>query len=334
MSPNEQAAGAHAPAPPRMRAAEYVRMSTEHQQYSTENQARRDPRVRGEARHRDRRGPTPTRARAASASTGATPSSELIDATSQSGQADFQVDPGLRRQPMGPLPGRRRERLLRVHLQARRHPGRLLRRAVRERRLAGVDDRQERQARDGGRVQPRALGQGVRGPVPADRARLPPRRPRRVRASAHAGRRARASRRPSSPAASRRASRPTASILVPGPTEEVRRRPPDVPAVRRGRPERARDRRTASTRGASPTDLGGDVDAGDGPPGADQREVHRQQRLQPRLLQAEEDSALRTRPTCGSESDGAFEAIVAADVVLHRQGIMLEHVPAASATRS
>ena len=38
MSPTEHSSDAHLPAPPRMRGAEYVRMSTEHQQYSTENQ--------------------------------------------------------------------------------------------------------------------------------------------------------------------------------------------------------------------------------------------------------------------------------------------------------
>ncbi len=84
----------------------------------------------------------------------------------------LQGDPRLRRQPLGPLPGRRRERLLRVHLQARRHRRPLLRRAVRERRQPGVDHHQEREARDGRRVQPRAVGQGLQGPVPADRTRL------------------------------------------------------------------------------------------------------------------------------------------------------------------
>lgn len=37
--PSDIAMGEQQPMPTRMRAAEYVRMSTEHQQYSTENQA-------------------------------------------------------------------------------------------------------------------------------------------------------------------------------------------------------------------------------------------------------------------------------------------------------
>ena len=275
------------PTPPK-RAAQYVRMSTEHQQYSTENQA---DVIREYA---ERRGFEIVRTYADEGKSGlrvdGRERAQAADRRRRDRHSRLRGHPRLRRQPLGPLPGRRRERLLRVHLQARRYRGALLRRAVRERRQPGLDHRQGRQAGDGGRVQPRAVGQGVQGPVPADRARLPPGRARRVTGCAacsidqHGRAEGRARH-----AASRRACRPIASS--------------SCPARPRRRRSSARSTSCSSTRASSsarsPSILNARgivdrprpaVDPRHGPPGADQREVHRQQRLQPRLVQAEEEA--------------------------------------------
>ena len=112
-----------------VRAAQYVRMSTEHQKYSTENQAD------AMQQYAARRGIEIVRTYADEGKSGLRLDGrdalkQLIDDVQTDGR--FLDHPCLRRQPLGPLSGRRRERLLRVHLQARRHQRAVLRRAVRE----------------------------------------------------------------------------------------------------------------------------------------------------------------------------------------------------------
>jgi len=102
-----------------------VRMSTEHQQYSTENQAAK---IREYASQRQ---------------------IEIIRTYADAGKSGLRIDgrealqrllkdvengdPGFRMilvydvKPLGALPGRRRKRVLRVPLPSRRHPGRVLR---------------------------------------------------------------------------------------------------------------------------------------------------------------------------------------------------------------
>ena len=193
--------------PPPVRAAQYVRMSTEHQQYSTENQAEA---IREYAA---RRGLEIVRTYADEGKSGLRLEGRdalqrLIDDV-ESGGADFQVilvydvsrwgrfqdaDESAYYEYICKRAG------IAVHYCAEQfeNDGRPV-----------VDHRQGRQAGDGRRVQPRAVGQGVRRPVPADRARLPAGRHRRLRAPAHA-RRSRTGRRWGCFApASRRACRPT-----------------------------------------------------------------------------------------------------------------------------
>ena len=162
----------------RCRAAQYVRMSTEHQQYSTENQA---DVIREYAA---KRGYEIVRTYADDGKSGlkmeGRDSLKAHDRRRADRQRRFRRDPGLRRQPMGSVPGHRRERLLRVPLQAGRDRRPLLRRAVRERRRPGCHDHQERQAGDGGRVQPGAVVEGLQGPVQAHRTGLPPGRASRL----------------------------------------------------------------------------------------------------------------------------------------------------------
>ena len=113
-----------------VRAAQYVRMSTEHQKYSTENQAE------AMQQYAAQRGIEIVRTYADEGKSGL--SLEGRDALKQliedvqTKKADFYDHPCLRRQPLGTVSGRRRERLLRIHLQARRHQRAVLRRAVRE----------------------------------------------------------------------------------------------------------------------------------------------------------------------------------------------------------
>ncbi|MGD3045673.1 recombinase family protein [Xanthomonas oryzae] len=133
---------------PVFRAAQYVRMSTEHQQYWTENQG---DKIREYAA---RRNIEIVRTYADEGKSGlridGRQALQQLIADVQAGTTNFPDHPRLRREPLGSLPGRGRKRLLRVHLPPRRDSGRLLRRAVRERWLARVDHRQGRQARDGG----------------------------------------------------------------------------------------------------------------------------------------------------------------------------------------
>ena len=124
----------------------------------------------------------------------------------------------------------------------------------------------------------------------ADRAGLPAGRRRRVWAAAHVDRPDRGHQRRAWRAASTRASRPTGWSSCRAPTNEV-----DTSSAR----STARSCTTAQPRRRSPTmlnargvrhRLGRAMDAGHGPPDPDQREVHRQQRLEPRLLQAQEEA--------------------------------------------
>ena len=147
--------------------AQYVRMSTEHQKYSTENQAEIIAPVRRPAGVRDRpdlrgRGkerPANRRSRRPSAA----------DRRRARRVSRLRGRSRLRRQPLGPVPGRRRERLLRVHLQAR--PASRSTTAPSSSRTTAASARpsSRAEARDGGRVQPRASAKVFAGPMPADR---------------------------------------------------------------------------------------------------------------------------------------------------------------------
>ena len=66
------------------------------------------------------------------------------------------------------------------------------------------------------------------------------------------------------------------------------------------------------------------VDARHCPPGPDQREIHRQQRLQPAFLQAEGDPTGTIRPEEWIRADGAFEAIVDPRLFFTAQGMIRE----------
>ena len=115
---------------PPVRAAQYVRMSTEHQKYSTENQADII------AQYAARRGFEIVRTYEDAGKSGLRLDGRLslqtLIADVRSGSADFEAGVGLRCEPLGPLPGRRRKRLLRIHVPRSGHQSPLLRRAVRE----------------------------------------------------------------------------------------------------------------------------------------------------------------------------------------------------------
>ena len=87
-------------------------------------------------------------------------------------------------------------------------------------------------------------------------------------------------------------------VLVPGPDEEV-----DTvrwmyrPFVDGRTSSSARSPTILNERGIRPTSAG--LDARHRPSGPHQREIHRQQRLEPRLLQAQEESGFATARTCG-----------------------------------
>ncbi len=97
-----------------VRAAQYVRMSTEHQQYSTENQ--------GEAsqHYAAQRGIEIVRTYADEGKSGLSldgrDALETVDRRRPSRKGRFYDHSGLRRQPLGTISGRRRKRLLRIHL--------------------------------------------------------------------------------------------------------------------------------------------------------------------------------------------------------------------------
>ena len=106
----------------------------------------------------------------------------------QNGNADFEAILVYDVSRWGRFQDTDESRLLRVPVQASRDRRPLLCRAVRERRRPGRHDHQERQAGDGGRVQPGAVLQGLQGPVQAHRAGLPPGRAGGIRPAADADR--------------------------------------------------------------------------------------------------------------------------------------------------
>ncbi len=200
---------AGSPQPVLFRAAEYVRMSTDHQQYSTAQPGATRSRNTPTGAASRSSAPTPTRARAACPSTAAA-SLQQPDRRCRIRQHRLQPDPGLRRQPLGPVSGcGRSRRITSTSASAKASQVAYVRRAVRKRRLAGLDHRQRRQARHGRRVQPGTLGQGLRRPVPADRDGLSPGRTRRLWPAPGADRPVRRRSKANSNAASTRACRPT-----------------------------------------------------------------------------------------------------------------------------
>ena len=78
-----------------------------------------------------------------------------------------------------------------------------------------------------------------------------------------------------------------------------RNRPLDLPVLRRREEDRARDRRRDSTQRGIADRSRPALDPRHRAPGPDQREIHRQQRLEPRLVQAEDGSAFTTARRCG-----------------------------------
>jgi hypothetical protein len=128
-------------------AAQYVRMSTEHQRYSTENQS--DAILQYAVRY----GFDIVRTYADNGKSGLRLDGRdalkqlLIDV--QGGSPGFKAVLVYDVSRWGPLPGRRRERLLRICLPALGGRDPLLRRAIRERRQRRLDDRQDGEAGHG-----------------------------------------------------------------------------------------------------------------------------------------------------------------------------------------
>ena len=152
--------------PDRTRAAEYVRMSTEHQQYSTENQHA------AIQRYADAQGLFIVRTftdagKSGLGIQGREALQELLRVAVNSGSGRFRLHPSLRRQPLGPLPRRRRSGALRIPMQALRDHCPILRRTLSERHQPDERCHKESQARHGRRVQPRAEYEGLRRPMPA-----------------------------------------------------------------------------------------------------------------------------------------------------------------------
>lgn len=145
---------------PAFHAAQYVRMYTEHQQYSTHNQA---DKIQGYA---DRRNIQIVRTYADEGKSGLSmdgrASLQRLIANVESGNTDFNLILVYDVSRWGQFQDADESAgVLRIHLQTQRHHGRLRRRAVRKRWLTGFDHRQRRQACHGRGVQPGAVGQGV-----------------------------------------------------------------------------------------------------------------------------------------------------------------------------
>ena len=171
---------------PRRRAVAYVRMSTGLQQYSPDNQmavieryaAENDMEIvatysdeaRSGLRYENR------------------PGMQKMLADAQIKESGFDTILVYDVNPLGPVSGSRRGRVPRVCLQEGQRPGPLLRGAVHQRRQPDIDGDQGLQTLHGGRIQPKSLRKSVRRPVPAHRARLPPRGHGGVRAAPHAHR--------------------------------------------------------------------------------------------------------------------------------------------------
>lgn len=169
----------------RRKAAQYVRMSTEHQKYSTENQ--------GDAllRYANERGFEIVRTYEDSGksglSIGGRDQLRHLIADVQSGQADFSAILVYDVSRWGRFQDADESAYYEFNLQRGRHRRPLLRRAVRKRRKSKLDHYQEHEARDGWRVQPRAIREGIRRAVPTHRSWVSPRRNGGLRIASAAG---------------------------------------------------------------------------------------------------------------------------------------------------
>ena len=190
------------------RAAEYVRMSTEHQQYSTENQ--RD-RIRDYA---TRRGFEIVRTYADEGKSGlridGRQALQNLISDVVNGKADFCAILVYDVSRWGRFQDADESAYYEYICRRAGIQVAVLRRAVRERRVTCLHHRQRRQAGDGWRVQPRIVRQGIRRSVPLDRDGLPARRPGRLRPAPRTGRPARPHERRNCVAASIKACKRTA----------------------------------------------------------------------------------------------------------------------------
>ena len=142
--------------------ATYVRMSTEHQKYSTKNQ------LVAIERYADAHGMEVVQTYVDAGKSGLqvvgrTGMQQLI-ADVTNGHAKFEAILVYDVSRWVTISGPGRGRVLRTTVRARRHPIRVLRRAVQQRREPGLHHHQGRQEGHGRGVQPRAVHQGVRGP--------------------------------------------------------------------------------------------------------------------------------------------------------------------------
>ncbi len=161
----------------------------------------------------------------------------------------------------------------------------LLRRAVRERRLSGVCHHQDRQARHGRGILPRAVHEGLHGPVSPGPPRLPAGGHGRLRAEADApGRRGHPEGHPEARRAEVAANRSGRAGARPG--RRGRGRALDRPGVRRGGAARGRHREGTERPGDAHRPRAR-LELRHSAPGALEREVHRERRLQPAVVQAE-----------------------------------------------
>ena len=303
---------------PQLCAAEYVRMSTEHQQYSTENQAdkireyaaRRGIEIVRTYRRRGQERPAHRRAGRA----------EAADRGRRGRAGRLPGHPRLRRQPLGPLPGRRRERLLRVHLPAapasRSHycaeqfendgsPVSTIVKGV-KRAMAGEYSRELSAKVFAGQCRLIELGYRQGGPPATACGACSSTRRGSLKGELARG--------------EHKSIQTDRVILDARARGGGGRRQPDVPLVHRRRPDRIRDRRDASIAQKIRTDLGREWTRG-----------HRSTRCSPTRstsattsTTASRSSSRRrawpTRPTCGSRRKGAFDAIVPPDCSTRRKG--------------
>ncbi len=188
-------------------AAEYVRMSTEHQQYSTENQSdviREYAQKRGMVivRTYEDAGKSGLRI------DGRDALKQLIHDV-ETGQAEYKAILVYDVSRWGRFQDADESAYYEYICRRAKIDVHYCAEQFEKRWQPGFDNRQRREARDGRRVQPGAFRQGLHWPVSADRTRVPAGRRARVRATPDAARPSRRSKRGCFHAASRRASRPT-----------------------------------------------------------------------------------------------------------------------------